>query len=117
MMMTLSPQSTCGVKVGLCLPRSRIATIEASRPTTRPSASIMTHFLSTSAGLAENVLIFTSMNGIAPTKAGALRAYLSALGSSVNSGEAAFRHYFNEVHWRYYFTALGVGGWDRVGRG
>jgi hypothetical protein len=37
------------------------------------------------------------MNGIAPAKAGALRAYLSALGSWVNSGEAVFQHYFNGV--------------------
>src|ERR1700730_11258489 len=72
----------------------------------------MTHFLSTSAGLAENVLIFASMNGIAPAKAGALRAYLSALGSWVNSGETVFRHYFNEVDMRYYLTVNE--GW-RVG--
>jgi len=44
------------------------------------------------------------MNGIAPAKAGALRACLSALGFQVNSGEAVFRQYFNEVGWRYYFT-------------
>jgi hypothetical protein len=44
------------------------------------------------------------MNGIAPAKAGALGAYLSALGSRVNSGEAVFRQYFKEVHRRYYFT-------------
>jgi hypothetical protein len=37
-------------------------------------------------------------------KGGALRAYLSALGSWVNSGEAVFRHYFNGVDMRYYFT-------------
>src|ERR1700751_1832654 len=104
MTMTLSPHSTCGVELALCLPRSRIATIEASRPTTRPSASIMTHFLSTSAGLAENGLIFASMNGIGPAKAGGLRAYLSVLGSRVNSGEAVFRQYFKGVQWRYYFT-------------
>jgi hypothetical protein len=39
------------------LPRSRIATSEASRPATSPVASINTHFFSTSAGLAENVFI------------------------------------------------------------
>jgi hypothetical protein len=44
------------------------------------------------------------MNGIAPAKAGALRAYLSALGFQVNSGGAVFRQHFNEVSWRYYFT-------------
>ncbi len=46
-----------GVKEGLCLPRSRIAMIEASRPNTRPSASISNHFLSMSDGLAEKVFI------------------------------------------------------------
>jgi hypothetical protein len=44
------------------------------------------------------------MNGIALAKAGALRACLSALGFQVNSGEAVFRQYFNEVDLRYYFT-------------
>src|SRR4029077_17758063 len=34
-----------------------MATIEASRPTMRPSASIITHFFSTSAGFAEKVFI------------------------------------------------------------
>src|SRR5438067_11612674 len=55
--MMLSPQSMWGVKEGLCLPRSRIATIEASRPNTRPSASISHHFLSMSDGLAEKVFM------------------------------------------------------------
>src|ERR1700730_6228969 len=55
--MMLSPQSIWGVKEGLCLPRSRIAIIEASRPKIRPSASISSHFLSMSDGLAEKVFI------------------------------------------------------------
>jgi hypothetical protein len=62
-MMTLSPSSTWGVKVGLCLPRSRIATIVASRPTTRPVASIFTHFFSISAGLAEKVFMTRTFRG------------------------------------------------------
>src|SRR3954471_24347250 len=53
---TWSPQSTCGVKLGLCLPRRILATIVARRPTTSPSASIRCHFLSTSAGLADLVV-------------------------------------------------------------
>src|SRR6267143_1974197 len=57
---TLSPQSMCGVKEGLCLPRSRVAMIAASRPSTKPSASITTHFLSISDGLAEKVFIVRS---------------------------------------------------------
>src|SRR5210317_605109 len=56
-MMTLSPQSMWGVKDALCLPRKRIATIDAKRPRTMPSASIRIHFLSMSAGVAENVFI------------------------------------------------------------
>src|SRR6516164_560595 len=54
---TWSPQSMCGVYEGLCLPRRRMAMIEASRPSTRPSASISSHFLSISEGLAEKVFI------------------------------------------------------------
>ena len=42
-MITLSPQSTCGVKVGLYLPRSNFATFEQRRPTTWSVASITTH--------------------------------------------------------------------------
>jgi hypothetical protein len=57
MMMTLSPMSMCGVKVGLCLPRRRMATSVASRPTTRFSASISTHFFTTSAVFSEKVFI------------------------------------------------------------
>src|SRR6185312_2010782 len=52
-----SPQSMCGVYIALCLPLSRIAMTEASRPSTSPSASISVHFLSMSAGLAENVFM------------------------------------------------------------
>src|SRR5690349_17294017 len=60
-MTTLSPSSTCGVKVGLCLPRRMLATMEARRPTTRPSASIRTHFFVTSAGFCEKVFISFSL--------------------------------------------------------
>jgi hypothetical protein len=49
---TLSPISMCGVKDGLCLPRRRVAMKAASRPSTMPSASITSHFLSMSAGFA-----------------------------------------------------------------
>src|SRR4051812_3463593 len=59
-MTTWSPQSTCGVKLGLCLPRRMLATIVASRPTTRPSASIRCHFFSTSAGLADLVVFISA---------------------------------------------------------
>ena len=45
-----------GVKLGLCLPRSRMATIEASLPTTRSLASMTSHFFSTFAVLVEWVL-------------------------------------------------------------
>jgi hypothetical protein len=60
MTMTLSPQSTWGVKLGLCLPRRMLAIIEAARPTTRPSASISTHFFSTVAGLADLVVFISA---------------------------------------------------------
>ena len=38
-MITWSPVSMCGAKIGLCLPRSRRATSVAMRPSTRPLAS------------------------------------------------------------------------------
>src|SRR5216684_5163324 len=61
---TLSPQSMCGVKVGLCLPRRRMAMIEARRPSTSPSASISSHFFCTSAVLREKVFMgLSSVSG------------------------------------------------------
>ena len=91
--------------MGLCLPRSRIATIEASRPTTKPSASIMTHFLSTSAGLAEKVFIFASiMEARRQGPAGALGAIYPAARRAVNTGEQVFLQYFNDMGIRYYAT-------------
>src|SRR6187200_2477210 len=57
---TWSPQSTCGVKLGLCLPRRILAIIVATRPTTSPSASIKCHFFSTSAGLADLVVFISA---------------------------------------------------------
>src|SRR3546814_2573915 len=60
MTMTLSPQSACGVKLGLCLPRRMLAMIVATRPTTRPSASISTHFFSTVAAFADWVVLVSA---------------------------------------------------------
>ena len=54
--------SMCGVKVALCLPRRRVATIEARRPSTTPLASITTHFLSMSAGVAVKVSSLPSLS-------------------------------------------------------
>jgi hypothetical protein len=45
----------CGVKIGLCLPRRILATSEASRPRTIPSASTTNHCGLMSAGVALNV--------------------------------------------------------------
>src|SRR5512144_1162202 len=56
--MMLSPQSMCGVYIGLCLPRRRLAMIVAKRPRTQPSASTTYQLRVTSAGLAEYVFIF-----------------------------------------------------------
>src|SRR5262245_11419924 len=55
MMTTKSPVSTWGVKSGRCLPRSRLATVTASRPTTRSVAS-MTHQLCLTASFLTNVV-------------------------------------------------------------
>src|SRR5215216_4261134 len=60
MTMTLSPQSTWGVKLGLCLPRRTLAMIVAARPTTRPSASTICHFFSTSCGLTDLVVFISA---------------------------------------------------------
>jgi hypothetical protein len=68
MTMTLSPSSTCGVYEALCFPRRRNATIEASRPTTSPVASIVTHFFSISAGLAEYVFMMLSLRTWRPER-------------------------------------------------
>src|SRR5262249_51691083 len=48
---TWSPASTCGAHVGLCLPRSKVATSLATRPSTAPSASTTCHARSMSPGL------------------------------------------------------------------
>ena len=42
-MMTKSPPSTCGAKVGLCLPRSSVAAWVARRPRTTSVASMTNH--------------------------------------------------------------------------
>src|SRR3954451_11031362 len=39
-MTTKSPPSMCGAKVGLCLPRNRVAAVTARRPRTMSSASM-----------------------------------------------------------------------------
>ena len=43
MMITWSPMSMCGAKVGLCLPRRMRAASVERRPSTRSSASITNH--------------------------------------------------------------------------
>src|SRR5207249_6632894 len=57
MTITWSPVSTCGVKIGLCLPRSTIATCEAKCPSVFPFASTTYHLRVMSAFLAEYVLV------------------------------------------------------------
>src|SRR3954452_18140875 len=54
-MMTKSPVSTWGAKIGLCLPRSRRATSVESRPSTRPSASMTCQARWMSVDFGENV--------------------------------------------------------------
>src|SRR4029077_14750362 len=53
---TLSPQSTCGVNCGLCLPAEWLAMTTARRPKRTPSASISTQSFFTSAGFSERVV-------------------------------------------------------------
>src|SRR5688500_6501351 len=54
---TWSPVSRCGEKLGLCLPRSRLATSDARRPSTTPSASTSHHSRVISLGLVTWVFI------------------------------------------------------------
>jgi len=48
---TLSPQSTCGAQIGLCLPRSNVDTSVARRPSTTSDASTTSHARSMSLAL------------------------------------------------------------------
>src|SRR5258707_5689706 len=57
MTMTKSPVSTCGVKTVFSLPRSRLAALTATLPSTWSLASISHHLRGTSLALAENVFI------------------------------------------------------------
>src|SRR5437773_1479826 len=57
MTITKSPVSRCGVKVALSLPRSRLAALTATRPSTWSSASMSHHLRDTSVALAEKVFI------------------------------------------------------------
>src|SRR5690606_10406248 len=89
MMMTLSPSSTWGVKVGLCLPRRRLATRVARRPTTRPSASISTHFFTPSAGFCEEVVMVILLSVVTLAPREGKRAFLVAC---IGAGRAARQH-------------------------
>src|SRR5207247_168582 len=72
MMMTPSPVSMCGVKIGLCLPRMIFATSDARRPSTMSSASTTYQRFVMSRGVAENVFIRFNQNrdGPAPHRCG-----------------------------------------------
>src|SRR5918996_1154541 len=75
---TWSPVSRWGVKLGLCLPRSRRATSLASRPSTRPSAST-THqarWISEAFGLyvGTRATFMLTLRGRAPSSDAAPRA-------------------------------------------
>src|SRR5687768_742762 len=88
---TLSPMSTCGVNVGLCFPRRRIATSVASRPTTRFSASIRTHFFSTSAGFAEKVFMIVLLGGLSDERQNATGKPRRAVAGQIESGDHAVK--------------------------
>src|SRR5581483_7143242 len=112
---TLSPQSTCGVKVGRCLPRRRSAISDANRPTTRPEASISTHFLSISAGLAENV----AMTGeFRDRKVRKLAVLLARPLGPVNALRQINHHISQCLMKMVFFYHLPRSGlaWDRIGR-
>src|SRR6266702_6028142 len=61
--MTWSPVSAWGAKIGLCLPRRILATSEASRPSTTPSASMTYQRRSMSRGFGEKVFIGIQKGG------------------------------------------------------
>src|SRR5689334_2250047 len=92
---TWSPQSTCGVKLGLCLPRRMLAMIVATRPTTRPSASIRCHFFSTSAGFTDLVVFisaFMAENLFSTRKARARARAVGALIAAEGKEVKQIRH-------------------------
>src|SRR3954469_2608957 len=118
-MTTWSPQSTCGVKLGLCLPRRILATIVASRPTTRPSASIRCHFFSTSAGLTDLVVFISAFMAPGPFETSSAAhmgphestTFMGTLGSPVerrerraNGSEASESQENRAFDERYYVT-------------
>src|SRR4051812_11299528 len=77
---TWSPTSTFGAQIGLCLPRSSVATSVATRPSRWPSASTTSHARSMSDGLGvkvrTGVLLARSRSGTAtgrPTASGSSR--------------------------------------------
>src|SRR5689334_9713148 len=65
---TLSPQSTCGVKLGRCLPLRRMAMNEARRPSTMPSASTRIHFLTFAACAGERETVDMIGKSIIPAE-------------------------------------------------
>src|SRR6476619_7008773 len=106
---TWSPQSTCGVKLGLCLPRRMLAMIVASRPTTSPSASTRCHFFSTSRGLADLVVFISAF--MARTSCETKRAALQRSGAgggqmTIKALEVKQISAFGE---RYYNTLASLG--------
>src|ERR1043166_987359 len=54
---TKSPVSTCGVKMFFSFPRSKLAALTATRPSTWFWASMIHHLRGTSAAFAENVFM------------------------------------------------------------
>src|SRR4051794_26423999 len=77
---TWSPTSTFGAQIGLCLPRSSVATSVATRPSRLPSAPTTSHARSMSDGLGgkgrTGVLLARSLSGTAtgrPTASGSSR--------------------------------------------
>src|SRR6266851_2777510 len=77
---TKSPQSSCGVKVGLCLPRSTLAMVVATRPSTLSFTSMTTQLRWTVFLLPITVFIIAPERKSLP----AGRAYLLDSPSSVN---------------------------------
>src|SRR5580700_1641137 len=90
-----------------------MATIEASRPTMRPSASIITHFFSTSAGFAEKV--FISLPSGMGRLARRVRRLLTATTTQVNTlGD--YRMFSIGCVRGILLPAVRL-RWDRIGRG
>merc|ERR1719446_1239490 len=89
-MMTQSPMSAPGVKMGLCLPRRSLATSDAIRPRRMPSASTTNHFLFSMA-MSEALGIHVFCLGIRPRPSFAAPSSITTAAAAAERADHAHR--------------------------